>query len=105
VSLLAVLPSLCAARSPFDAPEKSVNLYDYPAALARCRVMGLITTDTNGRVLLEINGDNHPSVYSKNDRIFIPFNGVIHEFTLEEIRRKGLKFKAKDNRTHEVELR
>jgi hypothetical protein len=105
VFVLLAPPAAGQTRSPFDEPEKSVNRYDYPAALTLCRVTGIITTGTGGRVILEIAGYDRPGVYAEKDRIFIRYNGVTHEFILERILRKGMKLKAKDNQTHEVELR
>ncbi|MCK5165031.1 MAG: hypothetical protein KAQ72_14995, partial [Desulfobacula sp.] len=92
-------------RSPFDEPVRTRNLYDYTQAKKQCIITGIITTQKKGTAILKLNNSEIASVYSVNDRISLEHNGIVHEFTLIEIKNKSIVLKGKNSRTYEVELR
>ncbi len=111
--------SYSAERSPFEEPVNARDMHDYKKAQKQCRIIGIITTEKDGKVILHTTGgsDNGAtpalngvttqgaSVYSVNDRIRIKSNGILHEFTLNKIKNKGIVLKGKNGRSYEVEAR
>lgn len=115
--------SYSAERSPFEEPVNARDMHDYRKAQKKCRIIGIITTEKDGKVILHTPGTpgggsasgeapalnevttKGASVYSVNDRIRIKSNGILHEFTLNKIKNKGIVLKGKNGRSYEVEAR
>ena len=46
--------SYAAERSPFEEPVNARDMYDYGRAQKRCTIIGIITTEKNGKVILKL---------------------------------------------------
>lgn len=97
--------SYSADRSPFNESVKIQNMYDYSKAKKKCIITGIITTEKEGKAILKLNDRGTASVYSKNDRIPLERNGVVHEFILYKIKNKSILLKGRNNKIYEVEVR
>ncbi len=98
-------PSAAADRSPFTESPKQISLYNYTRAVQSCKVVGLITTQTRGRVILKLNDDDHTAVYREGDSFQLFYRGISHRFTLEKINPKSIRLKGGNKKVYEVEVR
>lgn len=92
-------------RSPFEASPKQKSLYNYANASKSLRISGLITTEKQGRVILKFKGCPDACVFRKGDGIQLVYRGIIHGFTISDIKTKSLMLKGKNNKTYEVKAR
>ncbi len=92
-----------ADRSPFEEPLAPETLYNYKIASHRIMITGLITTDTDGKVIIQTSPEGTASVFSVGSRIVVPFNGVDHEYRIKTIKTRSLILRALNGKTYEVE--
>ncbi len=103
--LFAALPSAAAERSPFEEPAAPPQaLFNYKAAKKQIEIIGLITTDTNAKVIVRTNPERPPAVYSKDSRIIVTHNGVDHTYRIVKIKNRSILLKAGNGETCEVEV-
>lgn len=106
VLLTAVIPCPSTAnRSPFTQSPKQKSLYNYTRAVNGCKVIGLIATQTRGRVILKLNDDEQTAVYREGDTLTLLYHGISHTFTLEKIYPQSIRLKGGNKKAYEVEVR
>ena len=94
-----------AGRSPFNESPKQKSVYNYARAKKNCTIIGLIATQTQGRVILKLNEDEHASVYQEGDALQLTFRGISHRFTIESINSKSIRLRGGNNKNYVVEVR
>lgn len=102
---VAIPGSSAADRSPFTESPKQKNLFNYARAVKNCKVVGLIATQTQGRVILKLNDEEDTAVYREGDTFQLLYRGISHTFTLRKINPKSIRIKGGNKKLYEVEVR